>query len=235
MNFSKWMFSTGLSESSVHKYNGAVDGVLSEWAVDSGLIEGSILQITSKSKFDALVERVVQLNIFKERNNTGHNMYSSALNKYSEFLEKAAIQSVEEDIDDIISDGTIGATEKSQLITARVGQGKFRKALLKFWDKSCCITGISNTDMLVASHIKPWSKSNNIERLDHYNGLLLTPNLDRAFDKGYITFNLAGEIIISTQFENEINLGVSSLMIIKLSSQHQPYMDFHRKNVFKGA
>lgn len=235
MDFSKWMYLTGLSKSSVLKYNGAVEGVLSDWAVESNLIEGSILDITSKTVFDALVLKIIQLNVFKERNSTGHHMYSSALKKYSEFLKLGATQSVEEDIDDIVSDETIDTTEKSQLIKARIGQGKFRKALLKFWDESCCVTGISNTDMLVASHIKPWSKSSNVERLDHFNGLLLTPNLDRAFDKGYITFNSTGKIIISTQFVNAVDLGVNSSITIVLSPEHLEYMEFHRESVFKGT
>jgi putative restriction endonuclease len=228
------MYSTGLSKSSVLKYNGAIEGVLSEWAVESDLIDGSILDITNKTVFDALVLRIHQLSMFKERNSTGHHMYSSALKKYSEFLALGAIQSIEENIEDIVSDGGIDITEKAQLINARIGQGKFRKALLKFW-KTCSVTGISNHDMLVASHIKPWSKSNNVERLDHFNGLLLTPNLDRAFDKGYITFNSGGEIIISTLLENAVDLGVNSLIAIELTPEHELYMEFHREHVFKGA
>ncbi|MGY0565705.1 MAG: hypothetical protein ACW7DQ_19735, partial [Paraglaciecola chathamensis] len=125
MNFDRWMYSTGLSKSSVLKYSGAIEGVLSDWAREGSLIQGSILDIKSKTNFDALVKKVHQLPIFQERNSTGHNMYSSALNKYSEYLSLGAIQSIEEDIEEIIYQESIEPTEKAQLISARVGQGQF--------------------------------------------------------------------------------------------------------------
>ncbi len=232
MKFDAWMRSTGLSESSVLKYSGAIEGSLTDWASEAGLIEGNILDIASKADFDSLSIKIKQLDVFKERNNTGHSMYSSALNKFSEFLSVAKPPEIEGDIAAIISNPSISTTEKAQLINARIGQGQFRKDLLQYWGK-CAVTGFKNTSLLVASHIKPWSQSNNIERLDKFNGLLLTPNLDRAFDQGLITFSNTGSILISPLFEEAKILGITESMSLQLTANHQSYMEYHREHVFQ--
>jgi putative restriction endonuclease len=232
LKFDAWMRSTGLSESSVLKYFGAIEGSLTDWATEAELIQGSILDISSKAEFDSLSIRIKELAIFKERNNTGHSMYSSALNKFSEFLSAAKPPEIESDIAAIISNPSISTTEKAQLINARIGQGQFRKDLLQYWGK-CAITGFKNTSLLVASHIKPWSQSNNIERLDKFNGLLLTPNLDRAFDQGLITFSNTGSIVISPLLEEAKILGITESMSLQLTGNHQYYMEYHREHVFQ--
>ena len=89
--------------------------------------------------------------------------------------------------------------------------------------------------MLLASHIKPWSKSSDYERLDQFNGLLLTPNLDRAFDQGLISFSETGLIILSKSLKDAQKLGISSGMNIELTKEHQQYMKFHREIVFKNT
>ena len=68
--------------------------------------------------------------------------------------------------------------------------------MIKYWD-GCAISKCSLTDMLVASHIKPWKDSTNDERLDVFNGLLLLPNYDKLFDLGYLTFTSEGKAIYS--------------------------------------
>ena len=68
--------------------------------------------------------------------------------------------------------------------------------------------------MLKASHIKPWNISDDYERLDEYNGLLLTPNLDAAFDSGLISFDKDGVILISKKprDEQKATLGIEEKM-----------------------
>lgn len=88
-------------------------------------------------------------------------------------------------------------TEREALIKARVGQGPFREALIDRW-KSCSVTECALTEILVASHIKPWSKcATPAERLGAANGLLLVPNLDKLFDRGLISFDDNLRIIFS--------------------------------------
>jgi hypothetical protein len=94
-------------------------------------------------------------------------------------------------------------TEQIELRKSRKGQGRFRKRLIAL-RRGCYVTGLNVYDLLKASHIKPWKDSNNIERLDEYNGLLLTPNLDALLDAGYISFQDDGSIMISTHLPKRV-------------------------------
>lgn len=126
-------------------------------------------------------------------------------------------------------------TTKKALIDARLGQGKYRAELIDYW-KGCAVTTLKERALLRASHIKPWRDSTNEERLDKFNGLLLIPNLDLAFDKGFITFDSEGKIIISdllTEIRRKI-LNINSKMKIKgVNTENEKYLKYHRKKVFK--
>lgn len=122
--------------------------------------------------------------------------------------------------------------EVERKIKVRVTQGKFRDSLLKR-DKKCVICGLDIESILVASHIKPWSQSNDYEKQDENNGLLLCANHDALFDKGYISFDSNGSIIISSKIdkENYDKLSISTNLRIKNSKKQSKYMDYHRKNI----
>ncbi|MHA3097386.1 HNH endonuclease, partial [Acinetobacter brisouii] len=125
-------------------------------------------------------------------------------------------------------------TERDALIKARVGQHGYRQALLDYWN-GCAVTGCTVDSLLIASHIKPWSVDKEA-RLDVYNGLLLSPTLDLAFDKGLISFDDNGLIILSSQLSKEDRLQLHldhSLRLRKLASQHRPYLEWHRTHLFK--
>lgn len=126
------------------------------------------------------------------------------------------------------------ATTRVSQTTSRVGQDKFRSDLLLHW-KGCAVTGITITDFLRASHIKPWKRSNSLERMDVYNGLLLVAHLDIAFDRGLISFNDDGSILVSKALNpaESMRLGIhEGLSIRKVAKQHIPYLAWHRTNVF---
>lgn len=230
MTFKRWINKTGLSDSSAKKYTSAVFGSISEWAKDAGLIESSLIEISDPQVFEEISEKIIQLPIFIERNRKGNNMYSSALNKYHEYL-KDAFDELELDIENIITDNSFTETDKASFIKSRVGQGEFRKGLLKYW-KGCAVTRYKTPSMLIASHIKPWRDSNNQERLDTYNGLLLTPNLDKAFDKGLISFDSNGKILVCNIFVSPKMLGIEPDMNIKFDKAHRRYLEYHRHVVF---
>lgn len=137
-----------------------------------------------------------------------------------------------EDIENILDNEISIDTEKEELIKCRIGQGKFRDSLIQFW-KGCSVTDFQDIELLVASHIKPWRSSLSKERLDVYNGLLLTPNLDKLFDKGYISFDDNGKILISKSLENYQALGISKDMKINIKENHKKYLTFHREQIFK--
>lgn len=229
--FENWMRLEGLSESSIKKYEGAITGVLTQWAVDNTIISGSLADVTNAAEFSLLAEKITKLQIFKERNTSGHHMYSSALLKYSQYLANSPSNAIENDIDSIIDSDVLDVTEKAAFIKARLGQGHFRGKLINYW-KACSVSGFPDVNLLVASHIKPWAVSDNVERTDVFNGLLLLPNLDRAFDLGYITFDDAGHIVISKALGNPELAGISKDMHIKLVDRHKTYMDYHRQHVF---
>jgi hypothetical protein len=110
----------------------------------------------------------------------------------------------------------IGPTRKKQLVNARRGQGVYRDNLEQF-EKCCRVTRIADGQYLRASHIKPWAKSDDREKLDGYNGLLLSPHVDLLFDRGWISFSDDGKLLVSETLNlkilgawgipNELNVG----------------------------
>lgn len=234
MTFEDWLRHRGLSESSVLKYEGALSGAMSQWAIEGGIIDGPLTSIQSYSRFGAIALKIRALPIYQERNERGHNMYNSALNKYEEYLAEGFDSDLESDIDNILIQEEATHTEKSNLLKTRIGQGAFRQKLIAYW-KMCAVTGYKDTNLLVASHIKPWRVANNSERLDHFNGLLLLPNLDKAFDAGLISFADDGVILISPLLGEPQSLGLFPTMRLHLEERHKEYMRFHREEVYRAT
>lgn len=234
MTFKDWMIFRGLSASSVNNYVGAIQGQLSKWAIEHGLLSGPITSISSQSKFIEVSSAIRALTSFQERNDRVHNMYSSALSKFSEYLSEGYGSDVEADIDSILDDDDLSKTEKINLVKSRIGQGIFRQKVLSYW-KTCAVTSFKDSSLLLASHIKPWRVSNNSERLNPFNGLLLTPNLDRTFDSGLITFQTDGRIKLSQRLTESEKLGITPNMRISLSPQHELFMQFHRAVVYRAT
>lgn len=125
-------------------------------------------------------------------------------------------------------------TEIETLIKARQGQGRFRQKLLELYP-NCPLTGLDVRSLLIASHIKPWSKCNNEERLDPFNGLMLAPNIDALFDSGLITFDTDGTIKIHPTIdpENQKRLGISPDMKLEIRPKSKKYFEYHRNHVFQ--
>lgn len=126
-------------------------------------------------------------------------------------------------------------TEVKYLIAARLGQGDFRKELLKLHSDGCPVTGITNTELLVASHIKPWSASTNSERLDPHNGILLSALVDRLFDRGLITFEDDGAMLVSQSLSpaDRVLCNLNAAKPIALSEKNRHYLAYHREVKFK--
>lgn len=132
--------------------------------------------------------------------------------------------------DDLILTGL----EKEIISKYRVGQTNFRNNLLSQQHK-CKICGLRNENFLIASHIKPWSISNEIEKVDTNNGFLLCPHHDKLFDGGYISFKDNGEILISSSLSqsDKILMNINAKSKIKLNSENLKYLKYHRENIFK--
>lgn len=123
--------------------------------------------------------------------------------------------------------------------TRRVGHNSFREALVQYWGGVCAITGVANTGLLRASHIKPWAASTPEEQTNPFNGLLLAPQWDAAFDRGLITLDAVGQVLVSPQLAAAdaalLGIGVGMRLRKPLQPQHQGFMEYHRQHVFQAA
>lgn len=232
MDFERWLNQIGKSQKTARNYSSAIAGSISEWANASGLIVDNLTDITSAKVFQKISDDIKNLPIFQERNTIGNGMYSAAINQYAAYLSDLSNEEVQEDIEEVFHNSEINKTEKTALVNARVGQGKYRRDLIEHWG-CCALTGFTNVRFLIASHIKPWRESANQERLDPYNGLLLLPNLDKVFDLGFVTFDKKGKIIVSDHLDDADKIGVSLDMSLALTNEHQEYIKFHRDVVFE--
>lgn len=137
---------------------------------------------------------------------------------------------IEKEIDELNIDGKT----KEKLVKVRVNQGIFRDRLLTRYNK-CCLCNVNNRQLLVASHIKPWSDCEDSEKLLVDNGFLLCPNHDSLFDKGLISFDDDGTIIISSKMDavNRMFMNVKEGMKIKVVEENIPFLRYHRENIFE--
>lgn len=139
----------------------------------------------------------------------------------------------------IVTDPVIRETERTALVQARRGQGQFRDNVRSI-ERACRITKVERLEHLIASHVQPWRDSSNEQRLDGENGLLLTPTVDHLFDKGFISFEDSGQLIVSpvadpdslqrmgVDPDGRVNVGV-------FSEGQRRYLEFHRENVLRMA
>lgn len=142
----------------------------------------------------------------------------------------------EHEVQRVSNDLTISATDRRALVNARRGQGLFKRNVRQI-EHACRITRVDNIEHLRASHCKPWRDSSNEERLDGENGLLLTPSIDHLFDRGFISFDNAGQFLISpiADVNSLQKMGVPSRETIHtggFSAGQRHYLEFHRENVF---
>jgi hypothetical protein len=131
------------------------------------------------------------------------------------------------------------STEAERLAVVRVGQDLFRAGLMDYWDGRCAVTGLAVPELLRASHIKPWARcDSDAERLDVFNGFLLAPHLDAAFDRGFITIADDGAVLISPALgaEAQAILGLDKcLCVAALVDRHRAYLSWHRAKLFQQA
>lgn len=132
-------------------------------------------------------------------------------------------------------DRTLDETDRQAVVLARRGQGLFKERVMRI-ERACRITGVNRQEHLRASHCKPWRDATNEERLDGENGLLLTPNADHLFDRGFIGFEDNGDVIVSPVAHREslARMGLETgraLNVGRFSTGQRRYLDFHRENV----
>jgi len=127
-------------------------------------------------------------------------------------------------------------TERKGIVTSRVGQGWYRTEILKKWDYKCSVTGCEIQKILISSHIVPWRDSNEEERLDVDNGLLLSPDFDGLFDKYLISFNDDGSMLVSDKINiiELSELGININMKLRfVNDGMKKYLKRHREKLLQ--
>lgn len=125
-------------------------------------------------------------------------------------------------------------TEAINFVKSRIGQNLFRQRVIFRWNGECAVTKFNHTRALVASHILPWSESDNFQRLDTENGILLSPTYNSLFDLHLISFENNGKIILSDNIPIKTfnTIKVNGLETINgLSQGNKDYLELHRNNL----
>ena len=121
-------------------------------------------------------------------------------------------------------------TETERLVIQRIGQDIFRKSLMEYWQGRCPLTGITDPELLRASHIVPWSEcTDDAQRLDVHNGLLLSALWDAAFDRALVTFDDDGKPEFSPKLSDDARQALNWDQPIPLSDPHHQNLNHHRR------
>lgn len=124
-------------------------------------------------------------------------------------------------------------TTCDRTVTVRLKQSEFRQNVLAVCGSKCCVTGVPDASILIASHIKSWASSNDQERIDGHNGFLLAPHVDKLFDKHLISFNDDGSILLSKRLEPGVldSWGLQGSFLSQLTQRNCIYLAWHREQL----
>ncbi|OLS63715.1 HNH endonuclease [Pseudomonas putida] len=135
---------------------------------------------------------------------------------------------------DALLEGSEPVTEQLTNLQARRGRGKFRQDLLANWGGACAVTGLACSEVLRASHIKPWAVATAAERLDPNNGLLLSANLDVLFYRGLISFDEQGQMLVSHWMSDVHRVALGLPRSLRwMTDALAVYLAYHRSEVFQ--
>lgn len=173
----------------------------------------SAFRVATEANLAALLRRAASLS---------RALPSQAANDYQQAVAAALSE---------LPAGLVG-TEVERMVRQRVGQTKFRDAMLDYWGGACAVTGVAIPEVLRASHAKPWAEcATDAERLDVFNGFLLSATLDALFDRFLISFDTHGVLVIAPALAGiDVQpLGISPGMTLRwVNALHQPYLAMHR-------
>ena len=128
-------------------------------------------------------------------------------------------------------------TTRQQVVAVRQKQEVFRLRLTTI-EAGCRLTKVADLRFLRASHMKPWAVSDDTERLSRDNGLLLTPSADHLFDRGWISFQDTGKLLVAQSMSGTVKerLGLDLTPgrdCGKFSMEQAPFLEYHRDCIFK--
>lgn len=239
-NYIEWLAKNpkGWSSATVEKYESAVRSVSNDM-YNLGVINKNIYYMNN-IELDVAILFILKNEEFIKKDRKGNHMYSNGLKQFRAFIastfedckQETSIKELESKI---FENPNLEITEKEAIIADRIGQGVFRKQLVDRYGR-CLITHVDNPKLLVAGHIKPWSQSDNYERISVYNGLLLTPTYDKLFDYGLITFSKIGKLYVSSlvgeQNEKRLNIPKNEKFELCKELEFEKNMEYHRDVLF---
>jgi HNH endonuclease len=137
----------------------------------------------------------------------------------------------------VVSEAGLNSIDRAVMTRSRgIAQRLFRGNLLRLWQGSCAVTHVRELRALRSSHIKPWVESSVQEKVDHYNGLLLVPNLDALFNEGLISFRDDGRILVGSNWQanDQRRMHVTpDLHLRTVHAESKQYLDYHRDKRFE--
>lgn len=227
-------FITKEKQEALTQYEDHIDSDILFWEGEKG--HGTDMRI---------IERKDQIHIFYREKHHSDFIYEGkailrSYNLFSERPSKFTFELIDKKIEvadmvaEINAEYGIPETEREAIIKSRIGQGLYRNRAIELW-KTCSVTGFTKEKILIASHIKPWKLSNNNERINPYNSLLLVPTLDKLFDNGYIGFEHTGKIMLSNKVEQEDwnRIGITTnLRLREVPSETKTFLDYHNEYIY---
>ena len=153
-------------------------------------------------------------------------------------LDNAALP--EDEADELLVPEDYSGETRKIITEQRIKQNFFRRAVLSSYRGRCCMSGLSEPRLLIASHIVPWSKDK-ANRLNPSNGLCLSAIHDKAFDKGLITLTDDFKIVVSEELKRHKETFVIEVLLplngrtIEPPDRFAPQAEFiawHRNELF---
>ena len=193
--------------------------------------------------FETPIDKAVIYNKIKELDgseyspfNTKGNVNQGCLYKLTKeefdvILDIAGIKLDSINVDVLPENSSVG-TETLAVGKRRIGQGRYRRDVIRLWEGKCAITGSTIQELLIASHIVPWKDSNSIEKTDEQNSVLLSALYDKLFDKYLISFDDNGKILVSRSIniKEKAALSITGAEVIDIKSDKMlSYLRKHRK------
>lgn len=193
--------------------------------------------------FENPIEKSLIFNRIKDINSSSYSPFNIKGNVNQGYLYKITKEEFDVILDlanlklesinaDVLTDDISVETETLAIGKRRIGQGKYRRDVIKLWDGKCAITGTSIQEVLIASHIVPWKDSNSLEKTDEHNSILLSALYDKLFDKYLISFDDIGRVLINSKInkEEKDSLSISGTESILIKSERMlNYLRKHRK------
>ncbi len=227
------LFVTFDKQKSETQYKDWIDGEFLHW-------EGENMHLSDKRIINAKKNNEKIYLFYRNKHHTDFIFYGEIFlwgcleetNKPSNFIYKIPVLSENHGAQNLKSKTK---TKASKVITNKEAKGQFKQQVFMDWNGKCAVTSLSDPNLLSFAYIKPWGRCSHKERYDSCNGLLLLPNLKHLLNRGFISFDDNGKILISDQL-SQINQDIlninTDMCLYKIDSKLKKYLNFHRSYVF---